>query len=97
VRIKIAISDKPDVLMVPQVALGSSQLGKYLYVVGAGDKVEQRLVKLGPTHGELVAVYDGIKEDDRIIVGNLQKIGPGAPVHPLSNDQASAAHNVKVD
>ena len=58
-------------------------MGKFVYVVGAGDKAEQRLVTLGPTDGGLVSVASGVKEDDRIIVGNLQKIGPGSPVRPL--------------
>jgi multidrug efflux system membrane fusion protein len=72
--------------MAPQTALGSSQMGKYLYVVGAGDKAEQRLLTLGPTDGALVSVVSGLKEDDRIIVGNLQKIGPGSPIQPLPAD-----------
>ena len=45
---------KPDALLVPQTALGSSQLGKYVYVVGQENKAEQRLVTLGPTDGDLV-------------------------------------------
>jgi multidrug efflux system membrane fusion protein len=61
-------------------------MGKYVYVVGAGDKAEQRLVTLGPTNGALVSVVSGLKEDDRIIVGNLQKIGPGSPIQPLPTD-----------
>ena len=69
--------------MVPQTALGSSQLGKYVYVVGEGNKVEQRLVSLGPTDGDLVVVLKGVSEGDQVISGNLQKIGPGAPVQPL--------------
>ena len=86
VRVRLHITDEPDALMAPQTALGSSQMGKYLYVVGAGDKAEQRLVTLGPTDGPLVSVVSGIKEDDRIIVGNLQKIGPGSPIQPLPTD-----------
>jgi multidrug efflux system membrane fusion protein len=31
----------------------------------------------------LAAVVKGLSPDDRIIVGNLQKIGPGPPVQPL--------------
>jgi multidrug efflux system membrane fusion protein len=61
-------------------------MGKYLYVVGAGDKAEQRLLTLGPGDGPLVSVVSGLKEDDRIIVGNLQKIGPGSPIQPLPTD-----------
>ena len=52
--------EQPDALMVPQTALGSSQLGKYVYVVGEDNKVEQRLVSLGPTDGDLVAVLNGV-------------------------------------
>jgi multidrug efflux system membrane fusion protein len=82
VRIRLAIGMEPDALMVPQTALGSSQLGKYVYVVGEGNKVDQRLVSLGPADGSLVAVTKGVFEGDRVINGNLQKIGPGALVQP---------------
>jgi multidrug efflux system membrane fusion protein len=83
VRIRLAIGTEPDALMVPQTALGSSQLGKYVYVVGEGNKVDQRLVSLGPTDGALVAVMKGVSEGEHVINGNLQKIGPGALVQPL--------------
>ncbi len=83
VRVRLHIRDEPDALLVPQIALGSSQLGKYLYVVGKGDIAEQHLVSIGVTDGDLVAVVNGIGESDQVIAGNLQKIGPGSPVHPL--------------
>src|ERR1700731_3707149 len=83
VRIRLAIRTEPDALMVPQTALGSSQLGKYVYVVGEGNKVDQRLVSLGPSDGGLVAVLKGVSEGEHVINGNLQKIGPGALVKPL--------------
>ena len=77
------IKELPDALMAPQIAIGSSQLGKYVYVVGAGDKAAQKLVTLGPTDGDLVSIASGLAEGDRVITGNLQKIGPGSPVQPL--------------
>jgi membrane fusion protein, multidrug efflux system len=83
VRVRLAVGTDPDALMVPQTALGSSQLGKYVYVVGPGSKVDERLVSLGPSDGELVAVLKGVSEGDRVINGNLQKIGPGTLVQPL--------------
>jgi membrane fusion protein, multidrug efflux system len=82
VRIRLAIGTEPDALMVPQTALGSSQLGKYVYVVGEGNKVDQRLVSLGPIDGGLVAIRKGVAEGEHVINGNLQKIGPGALVQP---------------
>lgn len=83
VRIRLAVSEQPDALLVPRVALGSNQLGKYVYIVGKGNKAEQRLVSLGPVNGDLVVVEKGVAAGDRIIAGNLQKIGPGSPVSPL--------------
>jgi membrane fusion protein, multidrug efflux system len=83
VRVRLAVSQQPDALMVPQAALGSSQIGKYVYVVGKGNKVDMRVVSLGPTDGELVAVEKGLSETDHIVSGNLQKIGPGSLVQPL--------------
>ena len=83
VRVRLHLKEEPNALMVPQTALGSSQLGKYVYVIGKGDTAEQRLVSLGPTDGGLVTIVKGVAEGDRIIDGNLQKIGPGARVRPL--------------
>jgi multidrug efflux system membrane fusion protein len=83
VRIQLHIREQPDSLMAPSIALGSSQLGKYLYVVGEGNKVDKRLISLGQTDGALVAVTGAVAEGDEVIVGNLQKIGPGMPVQPM--------------
>ncbi len=88
VRARVHLRDQPDALLVPQVAVGASQLGKYVLVVGEGDKVEQRPVTLGSTEGALVAVLKGVSATDRVITGNLQKIGPGMPVKPLEEGAA---------
>jgi membrane fusion protein, multidrug efflux system len=90
VRVRLHVRDEPDALLVPQVALGSSQLGKYVYIVGPDSKAEQKIVTLGPTDGDSVSVK-GIAEYDRVIIGNLQKIGPGSPVSPIAHKEASAS------
>ncbi len=89
VRVRVHVRDQLDALLVPQAAIGSGQLGKYVFVVSPDSKVEQRLVVLGPTDGELVTVLHGISESDRVITGNLQKIGPGMPVQALAGPGAS--------
>jgi multidrug efflux system membrane fusion protein len=90
VRVHLHVRDEPNALLVPQVAIGSSQLGKYVYVVGADGKAEQKIVSLGPVEGDSVSVT-GLAENDRVITGNLQKIGPGSPVAPIAQAEASAA------
>jgi multidrug efflux system membrane fusion protein len=90
VRVRLRIREERDALMAPAAALGSNQMGKFVYVVGSGDKAEMRPLELGPTDGTLVSVKKGLNEGDRVIVGNLQKIGPGSPVKPLEADKKSA-------
>ena len=87
VRVRLHIRDEPDAIMAPQTALGSNQMGKFVYVVSADDKAELRLLTLGPMDGDLVSVVKGLREGEHIIVGNLQKIGPGSPVKPLPQEQ----------
>src|SRR5205823_2822344 len=69
-------------LLVPETAIGNDQNKRFVYVVGAGDKVEYREVGLGTTlEGERV-VTSGLKPGDRVILDGLQKLAPGAPVAP---------------
>jgi membrane fusion protein, multidrug efflux system len=83
VHVRLHVDDRPDTLLVPQVALGSSQLGKYVYVADNG-KAQQRMVSIGATYGDRIVVTKGLTAGDAVIVGNLQKIAPGAPVRPVA-------------
>jgi multidrug efflux system membrane fusion protein len=82
VHVRVHIADQPDVLLVPLVALGAGQLGRFVYVVGKDGKAEQRIVSPGATYGSLIVIDKGVNEGDRIIVGNLQKIAAGVSVQP---------------
>ena len=68
---------------------GPQPARQYLYVVGKGNTVDQRLVSLGPTSGDMVAILSGVAEGDQVITGNLQKIGPGMPISPLPQKPAT--------
>jgi multidrug efflux system membrane fusion protein len=81
-RVRLHIGEQPDALLIPQVAVGSSQLGRYVFVVGPDAKAEQRIVTLGRTYGDLIVVEQGLAEGEPVIVGDLQKLRPGAPVTP---------------
>lgn len=83
VHVLLSIGDHPDALLVPQMAIGSSEIGKYVYVVGKDSKVEMRLVTLGIEDGAMVEVVKGVREGEEVIVGNQQKIGSGMLVSPL--------------
>jgi RND family efflux transporter MFP subunit len=81
VRIRIPLGKRPS-LLVPNVALGSDQAGRYLLVLGADNVVEQRTVEVGQVVDDMRVVEKGLKADDRVIVGGLLKAIPGQKVDP---------------
>jgi hypothetical protein len=68
--------------MVPDSAVISDQNQKVLYVVGPGDTVEARPVRLGAVLGKLRAIESGIDTGDRVIINGLMQARPGAKVNP---------------
>jgi multidrug efflux system membrane fusion protein len=89
VKVRLHLTDKPDALLVPQIALGSSQMGRFVYVIGEKGTVEQRFIETGALMGDQVVINKGLAAGDKVITGNLQKIGPGMPVQALPQQQSS--------
>ncbi|MBS1158120.1 MAG: efflux transporter periplasmic adaptor subunit [Proteobacteria bacterium] len=52
-------------------------------VVGPDNKVELRVLKTRRTIGDKWLVSEGLKAGDKLIVDGLQRIAPGATVHPV--------------
>jgi membrane fusion protein (multidrug efflux system) len=69
-------------LGIPRAAVLSDQQGDYVYVVGEGNKVEQRRIKLGQSTPAIAVVSDGLKEGETVIAEGIQKVRPGAVVAP---------------
>jgi RND family efflux transporter MFP subunit len=67
-------------LVVPDVAVGSDQGYKYVYVVNAEGVAKKRDITTGRAHGPLRAVLKGLTADDRVIVNGLMMLRPGAKV-----------------
>lgn len=69
-------------LTVPRAAVLSDQQGDYVFVVAAGDKVEQRRVQLGQTTPTTAVVMTGLKPGEMVVLEGLQKVRPGMTVVP---------------
>lgn len=71
-----------DSLVVEERAIGTDLGGKYLYVVGEDNMVEQRHVELGPDEEGTVVILEGIESGEQYIVEGLLRARPGLPVTP---------------
>ena len=82
VRVRVPFGEQQNALLVPDVALGSDQAGRYVLVVNAENVVEQRKVQTGPAEGDLRVIESGLKPDDRVVIAGLLRAIPGQKVDP---------------
>jgi RND family efflux transporter MFP subunit len=91
-RVRVPFDEQQDALLVPDVALGSDQAGRYVLVVNRENVVEQRKVLTGPLEGDLRVIETGLKPDDRVVTTGLLRAIPGQKVDPqLQKIEASPA------
>src|SRR5882757_1841759 len=81
VRARLEEGSRPDAILVPQLAVSRNSKGEpTTMVVGANSTVELRVLQTPRAVGNQWLVTAGLKPGDQVIVDNLQKIRPGAPV-----------------
>ncbi|MDT7951938.1 MAG: efflux RND transporter periplasmic adaptor subunit [Acetobacteraceae bacterium] len=67
---------------IPRAAVLSDQQGNYVWVIGDGNKAEQRRVNLGQSTPETAVITSGVKEGDMVVVDGVQRVRPGLVVSP---------------
>ncbi len=81
VRARLGLGLQKAAVLAPQQAITYEYSGSAVaMVVGADNKVERRLVKTGQVVGDQWLILEGLKAGEKIIIGGLQKVRPGAEV-----------------
>lgn len=82
VRVRVALEERKDALLVPERALGADQVGTFVLVVGKNNVVERRPIKVGAAVDGMRVVEENLKPDDLVVVNGLQRARPDAKVKP---------------
>ena len=90
-RVQVPASPPYDTLLVPDVAIGSEQVRKFVYVVGSANTVSQKFLVLGQLSDHLRVVKEGLLPTDRVIVNGMVRAKPGAKVTPQEGAPTAAA------
>lgn len=77
-----------EAFIVPQVAVQQNERGRFVWVVDASQRVEQRFVQTSGWSGHDWVVREGLKAGDRVAIDNVLRLRPGAQVAP----RAGAPH-----
>ena len=81
-RVRVPIRRPEPALLIPDTALGTNQLGRYLLVVNKDNVVEQRTVTIGQVDNGLRVIESGIKPDDWVVIDGIQRAIPSSKVEP---------------
>ena len=83
-RIQVAAAAPAEALLVPDVAIGTEQVRKYVLVVDDENVARPKYVTLGPVVEGLRVITAGLEPDDRVIVNGLMRARAGVKVAPQS-------------
>jgi len=91
VRVRLQGVQRDNAILVPQRAVVQQMGRSVVYVVGVGDSAVTRDVITSDWTGANLLVEQGLTSGDRVIVDGLQKVRPGAVVHPSPYVDSTAA------
>jgi len=90
-RIRVPGSPAYNAMLLPDAAIGTEQIRKFVLVVGDDNTAVQKYVTLGPLSDDnLRIIKDGITASDRVIVNGLMRVRPGQKITPQEQGVAPA-------
>ena len=91
VNARMLLDMQKGATVIPPAAVQRGAQGFYVYVVNADNTVSARTVKTGISQGDTMAIDDGIKVGEVVVVDGTDKLREGAKVEPVARDGAAVA------
>jgi membrane fusion protein, multidrug efflux system len=89
VKVRVLASEQTAIL-VPQAAVSQTEQSRMVMTVGPDNKVVAKPVQASGWIGNDAVVTAGLNDGDMVIIDNLVKLRPGAPVQPHPPAAAAA-------
>ena len=81
-RVRLVGGENRDSVLIEDRAVGTDLSKKFVLTLTADNRVEYRLVQLGPEIDGLRVVEQGLKPDEIVVVNGMQHVRPGETVAP---------------
>lgn len=88
VNVRMLMDTLHSIPVIPSSAVQTGEKGSFVYVLKDDQTVSVRPVKLGVVQGENVAVLEGLKADELVVIDGTDKLREGAKVKRISKDSA---------
>lgn len=83
VKLKLVTEYRNNALLIPQRAVSEMQGLYQVFTVGDSNKLDLKLISLGPRYNMSYLVEKGLKEGDRIVIGGTQLLRAGSVINPV--------------
>ncbi len=91
VNVRMKVRTDFNALTVPAGAIQQGNQGAFLYVVLEDDSAAVRPVKVGALSGDRIAILDGIKAGDRVVLEGTDRLRAGAKVRVIETNRPATA------
>ena len=91
VRVRTPVAHRDNSLLISNEAIGTSQEGSYVLVVGADNVVQRKVVKTGERQGQFRIIDSGLDPGDWVVTEGVQRAFPGAKVDPQRSERTAQA------
>lgn len=88
VRVRVTTGERTGVFVIPQTAVLTSDLGRFVYVVNEKSEATILPVVAGNWLGMNWVILEGLKAGNKLIINNIIKLRPGTIVSPQTLETA---------
>ena len=85
VNVRLNVAVQSGAVSIPQDAVQYGAQGTYVYMVDQNNKAQIRLLKLGAVDNGLVAVEEGLKAGDKVVLEGLDRLRPDREVEVIQD------------
>jgi membrane fusion protein (multidrug efflux system) len=94
VKLRIITEYRENALLIPQRAVNEMQGMFQVFTVGDSNKIDIKLISIGPAYNMSYIVNDGLTKQEKIVIGGTQMLRGGSIIKPVDKTWSPDSTNI---
>ena len=94
VKLKLVTELRNNAILIPQRAVNEMQGSFQVFTVADSNKLNLKLIKLGPRYNMSYVVEHGLSKGERIVIGGTQMLRSGSVISPIEKQWSPDSTNI---
>jgi membrane fusion protein (multidrug efflux system) len=94
VKLRLVTDYRDNAVLIPQRSVNEMQGLYQVFTVADSNKLDLKLIRLGPQYNMSYIVDEGLKEGDRIVIGGTQLLRSGTIINPVIKTWSPDSTNI---